>query len=400
MADQKLKLGIAGLGRGFTVMLPTLALHPRLDVVAAVDTRKAALDRFEADFGGTAYDTVEAMCAHPGLDAVYVATPHQFHAEHTEIAARAGKHILVEKPMALSVEDCTRMIDAAAAAGVRLLVGHSHSYDAPIAEARRLIASGAYGAPRLITAMNYTDFIYRPRRPEELDTTQGGGVVFSQAAHQIDIARLLGGGLVDTVYATTGSYDPARPTEGAYTAVLKFADGAVATLTYSGYGRFDSDEFLGWRAESGAPKNPDSYGAARRALKEIGSPVAEAALKADRAYGGPAGVSLPAVAPADRSHEQFGLFVVSCEGADIRPMPDGVQVYADDDRKFLPLPAPDVPRTEVIDELYAAIVDGVPPVHSGEWGRATLEVCRAVIQSAQDGGEVRLAHQVAVGDVS
>jgi phthalate 4,5-cis-dihydrodiol dehydrogenase len=401
MADKKLKpslkLGIAGLGRGFTVMLPTLALHPRLDVVAAVDTRAAARDRFEADFGGTAYDSVAAMCADPAIDAIYVASPHQFHAEHTEIAARAGKHILVEKPMALTVEDCTRMIDAAAAADVCLLVGHSHSFDAPIAEARRLIATGTYGSPRLINGMNYTDFIYRPRRPEELDTAQGGGVVFSQAAHQIDIARLLGGGLVDTVYATTGSYDPARPTEGVYSAILKFADGAVANLIYSGYAHFDSDEFCDWRAESGAAKDPDNYGAARHALEKLGSPEAEAALKADRAYGGPAGASVPSSAPADESHEHFGLFVVSCERGDIRPMPDGVQVYADDAKSFHPLPAPAVPRTEVIDELYAAIVDGIPPVHSGEWGRATLEVCCAVIQSANEGREVRLAHQVAVG---
>ena len=190
-------------------------------------------------------------------------------------------------------------------------------------------------------------------------------MVFSQAAHQIDIARLLGGGLVETVYAATGSYDPARPTEGAYTAILKFAGGAVATLTYSGYGRFDSDEFTGWRGESG-----------------------------------PAGASLPDAAPADRQHEHFGLFVVSCERGDIRPMPDGVRVYADDARRQISLPAPSVPRTEVIDELYAAVIDGVPPLHSGEWGRATLEVCRAVIASAQGGGEVRLAHQVATGDVS
>ena len=88
---------------------------------------------------------------------------------------------------------------------------------------------------------------------------------------------------------------------------------------------------------------------------------------------------------------------VSCDRGDIRPQPDGVQVYVDDAREFRPLPAPDVPRREVIDELYAAIVDGVVPVHSGAWGRATLEVCRAVIQSAKEGREVRLNHQVVVG---
>ena len=148
MAETKLKLGIVGLGRGFTVMLPTLSLHPKLDVVAAVDTRPEARKRFEADFDATSYDTVQNMCAEAAIDAVYVTTPHQFHAEHAEIAARAGKHVLVEKPMAITLEDCTRMIRAANDNGVHLLVGHSHSYDAPILEARRLIQTGDYGPPR------------------------------------------------------------------------------------------------------------------------------------------------------------------------------------------------------------------------------------------------------------
>ena len=113
-------------------MLPTLSLHPKLDVVAAVDTRPEARKRFEADFDATSYDTVQNMCAEAAIDAVYVTTPHQFHAEHAEIAARAGKHVLVEKPMAITLEDCTRMIRAANDTGVHLLVGHSHSYDAPI----------------------------------------------------------------------------------------------------------------------------------------------------------------------------------------------------------------------------------------------------------------------------
>ena len=84
---------------------------------------------------------------------------------------------------------------------VVLVVGHSHSFNAPILRTREIIESGAYGAPRMISALNFTDFLYRPRRPEELDTAQGGGVIFSQAAHQIDIVRLLGGGRVRSVRA-------------------------------------------------------------------------------------------------------------------------------------------------------------------------------------------------------
>ncbi len=399
VSTRKLHLGIAGLGRGFSVMLPTLALHPLLEIAAAVDTRDSALDRFQADFGGTAYTSFAEMCADRRVDAVYVATPHQFHEEHVVSAARAGKHVLVEKPMALTVDSCTRMIEAARAAGTHLLVGHSHSFDAPVLAARRLIESGRLGAPKMITALNYTDFIYRPRRPEELDTTQGGGVVFSQGAHQIDIARLLAGGMAESVYAATGNWDPTRPTEGAYTAMVDFAGGAFASLVYNGYGRFDSDRFTDWIGEMGRMKDPDNYGAARAALREVPDSDAEAALKAARAYGGPKGAVLPEPDFMNgKTHEHFGTVIVSCEHGDIRTMPDRLEVYGDE-FETTPLARPTVPRSEVIDELYAATFDNIPPLHSGEWGRATLEVCLAIIESAQTGKKVSLSYQVPVANL-
>src|SRR5205823_7610551 len=104
----------------------------------------------------------------------------------------------------------------------------------------------------------------RPRRPEELVTASGGGVVLSQGAHQVDIVRLLGGGRVATVRAVTGAWDAQRPTEGAYAALLCFDGGVFASLTYSGYAHFDADEFCGGIGELGAAKEPASYGAARR----------------------------------------------------------------------------------------------------------------------------------------
>ena len=113
--------------------------------------------------------------------------------------------MLVEKPIALTLDDAQTMIEAARSAGVHLIVGHSHSFDAPILRARELIAGGDYGAVRMISAFNYTDFLYRPRRPEELDTAKGGGVLFNQAPHQVDVVRLLGGGLIRSVRTVTAS---------------------------------------------------------------------------------------------------------------------------------------------------------------------------------------------------
>jgi len=393
--SRRLALGVAGLGRAFMLMLPTLAHHSRVRVVAACDPRPEAQARFMQDFGGKAHADFAALCADPAVQAIYLATPHQFHAAQVIAAAAAGKHVLVEKPMAVTLAECSAMIGAAPRAGVHLVIGHSHAQDGPIRHARRLIALGAHGAVRMITALTATDFLYRPRRPEELRTEDGGGVVFSQGAHQVDIVRLLGGGRVRSLRAMAGAWDPARPTEGAYNAFLAFENGCSATLTYSGHGRFDTDEFLGWINEVGVRKEPERYGTARAALATTED---EAALKVARTYGAPG--SPPGLPPAGPPafHNQFGLILAQCERADLRPTAEGVMIYAEAERRFEPTPLPPVPRAEVLDEFCAAVLDGVPPQHDGAWGMATLEVCLAILHSTREGREVTLRHQVPTHD--
>jgi len=382
-----MRIGVAGLGRAFTLMAPTFAADARVALVAAADPRPEARAQFERDFRGRAYATVKELCADAAFEVLYVATPHQFHAEHARLAFAAGKHALVEKPMALTLDECRAMVDAARAAGRHLIVGHSHSFDAPIQRTRELIASGAYGRLRMITALNFTDFLYRPRRPEELDTTRGGGAVYNQAAHHVDIARLLAGGRAKRVRAQTGAWDPARPTEGAYSALIAFEDGAFATITYSGYAHFDSDEFTGWIGEGGQKKDPAAYGAARRALTGD-----EMQVKNARNYGG----AQYAKAHAALAHQHFGVLIASCEHADLRPLPEGVWIYTDGERRLEALPSPKVQRSEVIDELYAALVDGRPPQHDGAWALATTEVCLAILQSAAEQQEITLRNQTAL----
>jgi len=382
---RKLKIGVAGLGRGFTVMLPTLARDPRVSLVSAADLRPEARARFGADFKGKTYETVEALCADPEVEVVYVATPHQFHAQNAVFAARAGKHLLVEKPMAISMSECWAMIEAAQKFDVQLVVGHSHSFDAPIARTRALIDGGEFGAVRMIAALNYTDFVYRPRRPEELDTAQGGGAIFSQAAHQVDIVRLLAGARLKSVRAVTGAWDRARPMDGAYAALLTFDDGVWATLTYCGYGHFDSDELQGSIGEMGQKKEPV---APKRMV--FSTAADEADFKQSRNYGGANYRSSHAVPEA---HQNFGTFIVSCERADLRPMTNGVMVYKDGVGTLDPLPPPVIPRVEVIDELYDAVVKGISPRHGGQWAMGTLEVCLAMLRSSRQCREIGFRHQ-------
>lgn len=390
--DRRLGLGIAGLGRAFMLMLPTLVGHPRLRLAAAADPRPEARARFSAEFSARAYERVEDLCADPAVDAIYVASPHQFHREHVTMAAAAGKHVMVEKPMALTLEECDAMVAATRDAGVALIVGHSHAFDAPYRRARELVAGGAFGPLRMITALNFTDYLYRPRRPEELSTERGGGVVFGQASHQIDVVRLIGGGLLRSVRAGIGTWDPERPAEGAYSAFLTFESGAFGSITYSGYAHFDSDELLGWIGEMGRPRDPAAYGAPRRLLSGARSPQEEAALKAARAYG--AGASPARSSEGPVAHNHFGFVVASCERADLRPGPRGVMIDADEARRFEPIPPPVVPRAEVIDALIDTVFAGRPSLHGGEWGRATVEACLALQRSAREGREIALTRQI------
>ena len=115
---RKLNVGAVGLGRAFALMAPTLAADARMRLAAGSDPRPEARKRFAEEFGAPAYATIEELCADPAIEVVYVATPHQFHAAQACLAASRGKHVLVEKPMALSAGQCRSMIEAARAAGV------------------------------------------------------------------------------------------------------------------------------------------------------------------------------------------------------------------------------------------------------------------------------------------
>jgi phthalate 4,5-cis-dihydrodiol dehydrogenase len=268
-----------------------------------------------------------------------------------------------------------------------LLVGHAHGYDLPIQRMRAIIASGELGRVRMIHTWNFTDWVYRPRRPDELLLDAGGGVTFRQGSHQFDIIRLLGGGEVRSVRATVFDWDPRRSTIGAHSVFMQFADGTAATAVYNGYGHFSAMELTGNISEWGLLQPADQ----RRPAPRPGDSASEAAeleAKRDRAK-----TAIPEHAPYQPT---FGLTIVSCERGDLRQSPRGLYIYTAKGREEIELPMDKSPRDLVLDEWHGAMTGERTPVHDGAWGLANLEICLAALESSQTGSEIMLRHQVPV----
>jgi len=239
----------------------------------------------------------------------------------------------------------------------------------------------------MIHTWNFTDWIYRPRRSDELQIDKGGGVTFRQGSHQFDIIRLLGGGMVRSVRAATFDWDPLRSSIGAHTVFMQFVDGATATAVYNGYGYFSSMELCADVTEWGFTEPVERRPPVTR--PEAGrAPADELQAKRRRAKS-----AIPASAPFQPT---FGLTVVSCERGDIRQSPRGLYVYSSAGREEIVLPTDRSPRDLVLDEFHDALTGTRAPVHDGRWGLADLEVCLAAIESSNSGREIELKHQVAV----
>ena len=387
-----LRLGMAGLGVASTQILPPISKLPFIKITAAADTRADAAAKFREQYQAEGYSSVEELCASPNVDAVYIATPNSLHAEHAITAAKHKKHIIVEKPMAMTLAECDAMNEAADKHGVKLLCGHTHSFDAPIRKMREIVKSGELGKLCMINTWNYNEFMYRPRMKHELAMTRG--VVLNQGPHHVDIVRLIGGGMVRSVRAMTGIWDPAREWEGSYTCYLEFEDGTPATLIYSGYGFFDTAELFSWVGEGGQHRAPETNLAVRRKLREVQSAEQEEQLKEGMRFGGQREGEFSHVWSGERKQPFFGHTVVSCQRGDIRQTPDGLKIYGETEQREIALPAGSRGREAEVEELYDAVVNGRPVFHGGRWGAATLEVCLAMLDSAKERKEIYLSHQV------
>jgi phthalate 4,5-cis-dihydrodiol dehydrogenase len=395
-----LRLGVAGLGVASTLFLPGVEAFPQARIAAAADRRRGALEAFERKYQGRGYDSVEALAADPEIDVIWVATPNQFHCAHTVLAAEHGKHVICTKPMALTVAECERMCVAAEQNGVKLLCGQTYSMSPDVQAMWRVARSGELGRLVAINSWLATDWLLKPRVPEELDEALGGGVVYRHAPHLIDTVRLLGGGRVRSVHAMVGRWMKERPCAGNFSAYLEFEDGTPATIAYNGYGYFDTSE-LTWGIGNRMYSDEERINV-RAALRggEIDAEDAKEGMRfgAERADAASRGSGhRSAAAAGSRAHiGWFGITVASFERGDVRQSPNGIYVYGDTGRREIEVVGGRGTGMLEMKELYEALTQGKPIVHDGRWAMATLEVGNAILQSAQERREVMLTHQCGV----
>lgn len=399
--DKPLKMGIIGVGVGATQIMPNMEAMDEIDLMAGADTNPRVREAFKKRYpDAKVYDSAEALCKDPDVEAVWVATPNNWHSPHTVLVANAGKHVVSEKPMALSMKEAEAMVEAADKNGVKLLCGHTLGFSPPVLQMRKIIMSGELGPLKALNNWAFTDWMLQARQPEELDESVGGGVLYRQGPHQLDSLRLLGGGMVKTIRGTTGKWWPERNGVGYYSAFLEFENGVTANVTNNGYGYSMTADMVAWSDEQGRgliegythddrvkiraelKKGTRDEFAAKDALR-IGS-------EHEQRFWREAPKETPPWRPAN-----LGILVATCERGDIRQSRYGLFVYKDtgvEDRP-LELTRYQAGREDLL-ELYNAIRHNAPVYHDGHWGMATLELITGIMESSKTGKDIQLTHQV------
>lgn len=194
-------------------------------LVAVADARRETADVVSRALGAEAC-TVDALLARADINAVIIASPAAHHEEHAIAAARAGKDVLVEKPVAPTLEAVDRVIAAARAAGVRLQVGFHRRYDPPYAEAHRLVASGQLGRPILYRGVNRD----RDRPVGPRGSMARSDILVESAIHDLDGARWLMGDEVRAVRASVATAHDDSPCPDVALVDLQFVQGILGSI--------------------------------------------------------------------------------------------------------------------------------------------------------------------------
>lgn len=229
--------GIIGVGRhAERYMADAIRRSPDGELVAAWSRDRARAEAFAARFGARrAYDDLAAFLADPEVQAVLVLSPNALHVTHTVAATRAGRHVLCEKPMALSVTEAQAMLAACRSAGVRLGTGFHLRHHPAIREARRRLAAGAVGDLRLVrVSFNVETPVGAWSKPWKDDPPlAGGGILYGNGVHALDAVRFATGQEFVEVSAFCDGQPPGGTVEETMVCLLKLAGGGYVLADFA-----------------------------------------------------------------------------------------------------------------------------------------------------------------------
>ena len=361
----KLRFGIVGLGSVGPTHAGAIKRIEDAELVAVadliVDRAKAVADQVGVE---RVYKSDEELIADGDIDVVCYATPSGMHAEHAIRAMRAGKHVIVEKPMEITLDACDRMIAVQRETGKKLSVISQHRFDAASMMVKDAIDSGKLGKIILASAS-----VKWWRKQEYYDSgdwrgtwaLDGGGSLINQGVHTVDVLQWLVGGVSSVFgHTLTGAHERIE-VEDIAVAAIKFRCGAIGTLTAT------------TAAFPGAPARIDIYGTEGSAVIE-GDRLKAMTLKNGQSY-------IPEQAAHDAiSVAQGGTASVKNEAATKAMAKDKKPGWGD------------AHRAQIIDFMRAIRADGQPLI-DGPAGRKPVEVVLGVYESARTGRPVILGQE-------
>ena len=224
-----MKIGIVGAGSMGHAHAPSWKMLKGMgaELVGVVTNRPESAQSFAKEYGIKAYTSIDALIA--DVDILDICTPTNLHKEMTLKAAKAGKHVICEKPIALTLDDAKIMIDACDKAGVRLFIAHVVRFITHYQNAKQSVDAGHIGKPCVI---RLTRAGYQPRKSTDnwfVDQERSGGMMLDLMIHDYDYVRWLGGEVKRVFAKSARNQDPSSLGEYALV-TLRFEDGAIAHI--------------------------------------------------------------------------------------------------------------------------------------------------------------------------
>ena len=230
-------IGVGILGAGFfgAYHARAIAQARGAHLVAVCAEEQVIADAFAREHGGKPYGDWRAMLDDAAVEAVAITAPHHLHCTLAVAALEAGKHVFLEKPMALSVSQCSRIVDAAARSGAKLMVGQIMHFVTPCMVARDILASGELGRPVTGSSSLLKTWMESNRRDWHLDSATGGGMLMTAGIHALDQLIWLMGGRVSSVSAAVATSFHEQSADDNAMLLLRFDDGRFAQVASVGF---------------------------------------------------------------------------------------------------------------------------------------------------------------------